>query len=141
MKHKIYFTLPLVCLLLSGCQSDPNKILKEKYPIYYELLGAMKGLEVYAWKNETEWYSALLGGTNRFKSVDEVKSYQDKYPCPIDDMRTILDYYHKNDSEHFYVSVDIVSNPPTEEELTHNTDTQSAEYIYVVTKLGLADNY
>lgn len=39
-----------------------------------ELAGAMKGVELYSWQVGGEWTYALLVGTNREKTLDEIKS-------------------------------------------------------------------
>ena len=38
----------------------------------------MKGMELYSWSEHGNWYFALLEGTNRLKSEDEVKNHPNR---------------------------------------------------------------
>lgn len=134
MKRKLWFCLSIACLALTGCRCNDN--LKNEYNLYYQYADASKGLEVYAWKEESgKWFTILMEGTNRYKSSQEVKELQDDLPCPIDDMKIILDFYRDANIYDFVVT--IVSNPPKEEELTHDKNKSDSDYLYVLAKLGI----
>ena len=86
--------------------------------MYYSYSGEGKGLEVYCWQKEASWYSGLLPGTNRLKTVDEVEWLQDNLPCPINKMCEILDtILEENEKEYCFVYIGSV--PPKVEELNH----------------------
>lgn len=133
-----------MCNFLFGCEakktsyssyySESNDI---DYSLYYQYKGSMKGVEVYCWNNNNNWYSGLLIGTNRNKTIDEVKWLQDNLPCPISYMKEILDTYSENEKNEMFVI--IVSMPPKEEELTHvpNYDEQRVDYTQLYNDLGL----
>lgn len=114
LKTKARFLLLLNIVTLTSCKSNDLN----DYSLYYSYIGEGKGLEVYCWKKEASWYSGLLPGTNRLKTVDEVERLQDNLPCPINKMceilDTILEEYEKK-----YCFVYIVSVPPKVEELNH----------------------
>ena len=59
----------------SVSEADPQiRILKEKYPEYFEL-GTFKGLEVYAWQMAEDYYRfGLMQGTNRQKTLEELRA-------------------------------------------------------------------
>lgn len=40
--------------------------------------GQMKGRELYSWKTDGQWLFALVPGTNRLKSADEIKQSPDR---------------------------------------------------------------
>ena len=54
-------------LLLSSCgiaaQSTPTQLIE-----------SMKGFELYSWQDGSQWEFSLLVGTNREKTLDEIKS-------------------------------------------------------------------
>lgn len=144
MKSKLYFCLLCACLLLSGCRnSNYTSNIMEKYSQYYQYADSFKGLEIYAWKDKgINWYAVLMPGTNRLKSVQEVRELQKELPCPLSDMRKILDFYR--DSGFYDFDISIISDPPKEDELTHdaqliynNFDT----YEWLYSQLGLEFEY
>jgi len=83
----------------------------------------MKGVEAYCWYTYGSWSSGLLIGTNRYKTIEEVKWLQDNLPCSISIMKEILSTYSNYDRT--YMSVFIVSVPPIEQELTHTIDIET----------------
>lgn len=114
LKTKAIFLLLLNIVTLTSCKSNDLN----DYSLYYSYSGEGKGLEVYCWEKETSWYSGLLPGTNRLKTVDEVQWLQDNLPCPINKMCEILDtILEENEKEYCFVC--IVSVPPKVEELNH----------------------
>lgn len=36
----------------------------------------MKGIEVYTWKESSDWFCVLTGGTNILKTTYEIKNYK-----------------------------------------------------------------
>ena len=58
----------LLCLMttLCGCQAPDAKHPED------DRSQSMKGYELYSWEARGEWYFALLVGTNRTKTIDEV---------------------------------------------------------------------
>lgn len=120
--------------------SDNSKIIK-KYKEYYQYGDAMKGIEVYAWKDSSNWFCVLTGGTNMIKTTSEIKKLQNDLPCPINTMKEILKYYNKPYAS-LYVAK--VSNPPKEEELSHSFDVDTLksddEFLEILMKLGLSSN-
>jgi hypothetical protein len=67
---KTIFSLLLVIplgFLLSSCRPAAQR---DATP----LAESMKGYELYSWQENNEWHFSLLVGTNREKSVDEIKS-------------------------------------------------------------------
>ena len=114
LKIKAIFLLLLNIVTLTSCKSNDLN----DYSLYYSYSKEVKGLEVYCWKKEASWYSCLLPGTNRLKTVDEVQWLQDNLPCPINKMCEILDtILEENEKEYCFVC--IVSVPPKAEELNH----------------------
>ena len=115
LKTKAIFLLLLNIVTLTSCKSNDLNDCS----LYYSYSGEGKGLEVYCWKKEASWYSGLLPGTNRLKTVDEVQRLQDNLPCPINKMCEILDtILEENEKEYCFVY--IVSVPPKVEELNHS---------------------
>ena len=57
----------LLGLLLSGCGTAVQ-------PVATPLAGSMKGYELYSWQEGSHWAFSLLVGTNREKTLDEIKS-------------------------------------------------------------------
>ena len=66
-----------------------NQEIIEKYKEYYQYGEAAKGIEVYAWKESSDWFCVLTGGTNMLKNTYEIKKLQDDLPCPINTMKEI----------------------------------------------------
>ena len=77
-KKRILFFL-LVLPFISSCSStsiSTGSSSKLDYSLYYSYKTNIKGIEIYCWENEDYWYSGILPGTNRFKSVEEVEWLQ-----------------------------------------------------------------
>lgn len=121
-----------------GNTLENSKII-EKYKEYYQYGDAMKGIEVYTWKESSDWFCVLTGGTNILKTTYEIKKLQDDLPCPINTMKEILKYYNKTFAVPYVAKV---SNPPKEEELSHNLDVDTLksdnEFLEILLKLGLS---
>ena len=125
LKTKAIFLLLLNIVTLTSCKSNDLN----DYSLYYSYSGEGKGLEVYCREKEASWYSGLLPGTNRLKTVDEVQRLQDNLPCPINKMCEILDtILEENEKEYCFVC--IVSVPPKVEELNHpSNDSETLRWL------------
>lgn len=120
------FCLTIISGFVTSCSNDD-----EKFGVYYSYKDNLKGIEVYCWEKNDSWYSGILPGTNRLKTVSEVQWLQDNLPCPISQMEKILKTYDDSD-----IYVCIVSIPPTDDELEHKEDT-SETYYWLIDQLGL----
>lgn len=113
----------------------------EKYAPYYELLLSdnMKGLELYCFRRgkSCKYDCVMLIGTNRFKTVDEIKELQDSLPCPLSIMKELISY--ASDSVKQQISITIVSNPPTYAEITHEAKLYENELEALYVYLGLKE--
>ena len=68
MKRILFSLFPILLgLLLSGCGAMPQA---DANP----LAVSMKGYELYSWQESNHWVFSLLVGTNREKTLDEIKS-------------------------------------------------------------------
>lgn len=68
MKRILFSLFPILLgLLLSGCGATPQA---DTTP----LAASMKGYELYSWQESNHWVFALLVGTNREKTLDDIKS-------------------------------------------------------------------
>ncbi len=63
----------LLVLLLSGCGSAQ----RTEFPSSPE---PMKGYELYSWQEGDQWVFSLLAGTNRLKTLEEIKSTDTRLP-------------------------------------------------------------
>ena len=147
IKKCLFLILGLLSISSCGNIKDDNTLenskIIEKYKEYYQYGDAMKGIEVYAWKDSSDWFCVLTGGTNMIKTTSEIKKLQNDLPCPINTMKEILKYYNKPYAS-LYVAK--VSNPPKEEELSHSFDVDTLksdnEFLEILMKLGLSsDDY
>jgi hypothetical protein len=68
----LVFVIPLV-LLLSSCAATDQ-------PNATQLPESMKGYELYSWQEGNQWRFSLLVGTNREKTLDEIKSTDTTLP-------------------------------------------------------------
>lgn len=66
MIRSLLFSL-LLGLALSGCAAAEQ-------PTASPLPESMKGYELYSWEENGQWRFSLLVGTNREKTIDEIKS-------------------------------------------------------------------
>ena len=64
--HFLLFAI-LLGLLLSGCATAVQ-------PAATQAAESMKGYELYSWHDGSQWKFSLLVGTNREKTLDEIKS-------------------------------------------------------------------
>lgn len=122
--------LLLTAVCLSGC--TPNEKETYDYSLYRSYVGNMKGIEVYCWEKDENWYSGLLPGTNRVKRYEEIVWLQDNLPCPLKTMKQILLDYPKSDIGRIIV-VDV---PPTGWNGRIN-DSNYESYVYVCEQLGI----
>ncbi len=151
---KTLMSLMLVAGILSicGCSNNniPNSINNKeneniryaKYEVYYNIDTGkkdplFKGLEMYAWSNNNEWFGGLLPGTNRLKTIDEVTELQNLC-CPINILKEIFETYDEQDQ--YYCGLFIVSIPPQEDELDHSVDNTYKyyeDYLYLCEYFGI----
>lgn len=70
MSARLTVSIALLALVvvLANCQP----VTKVETPTMASLPKAMKGYELYSWNVDDEWRFALLLGTNRLKSIDEI---------------------------------------------------------------------
>ena len=73
----------LLGLLLSGCGSAAQ-------PAATQLAESMKGYELYSWQEGSQWNFSLLVGTNREKTLTEIKSADGILPG-MDALRSTLE--------------------------------------------------
>ncbi|HEY5138531.1 MAG TPA: hypothetical protein VIJ25_04345 [Methylococcales bacterium] len=73
----------LLGLLLSGCGTAVQ-------PTATELEKSMKGYELYSWQDGSQWKFSLLVGTNREKTLDEIKS-TDTVLLGVDALKSMLE--------------------------------------------------
>ena len=66
MIQSLLFAIPLG-LLLSGCGAAVQ-------PAATQAAESMKGYELYSWQDGSQWKFSLLVGTNREKTLNEIKS-------------------------------------------------------------------
>ena len=66
-------TLLCLVLVLGGCRSLQADLPQASQPEASPTL-AMKGYELYSWQVQDDWYFALVPGTNRIKTGEEVTS-------------------------------------------------------------------
>ena len=64
---KAFLFAVLLGILLSGCGTASQ-------PSATPLGESMKGYELYSWQDGSQWKFSLLVGTNREKTLDEIKS-------------------------------------------------------------------
>jgi len=80
--QSLLFTI-LLGLLLSGCGTAVQ-------PTATQLAESMKGYELYSWQDGSQWKFSLLVGTNREKTLDEVKS-TDTVLIGVDALKSALE--------------------------------------------------
>ena len=76
MVIKILITGILCLMIITGCSKDysPIETLSNDLDINsLEFVHSEKGWELYSWFNGKSWNYSILQGTNRFKSLGEVK--------------------------------------------------------------------
>ena len=79
-------------------------------PDVTQLSEAMKGYELYSWQEDTHWVFSLLIGTNREKTLDEIRSPT----TALTDVDALLAMLEKVPSGHYvtWSSKKTVSFPP-----------------------------
>ena len=70
-------------LYLSGCGTAAR-------PESTPLPESLKGYELYSWQESHQWVFSLLIGTNREKTLDEIKSMDTVLP-DVDSLKSMLD--------------------------------------------------
>ena len=71
----------LIVSLLAGCQQEVSATPERAEHTEY------KGIELYSWQDETgEWKYSVAPGTNRNKTIDEVKSN----PMSLDEVKAAI---------------------------------------------------
>lgn len=73
--------IPLV-LLLSSCRAAAQ-------PDATQLPESMKGYELYSWQDGNQWHFSMLVGTNREKTLDEIKANDTRLP-DVDALISVL---------------------------------------------------
>jgi hypothetical protein len=74
--QKIY--LLILLLLVTGCNANPQPTLTNTPTAELTMLPqSMKGYELYSWQEQEAWYFTLTTGTNRNKTVEEIKASED----------------------------------------------------------------
>lgn len=127
-------SLLLAVILLSdrGAKESSGQSSRD-YSLYYSYRGNLKGIEVYCWKSDDAWFSGILSGTDRKKSLNEIRWLQENLPCPLNEMKKILESY---DDDEIGV-VCIVDNPALDIDYAITADNKN-EYVYVYDTLGIA---
>lgn len=69
--------------LISGCGSSPE-------PSATPFPESMKGYELYSWQDGNQWKFSILVGTNREKTLDEIKS-ADVLLSGVDELKSTLE--------------------------------------------------
>lgn len=135
--------LLLGSIFVTGCNNNQTQVkIDEKFQESYLEQNSLKGIEVYVWEVENDGFNCvLMSGTNRIKTVDEIKKLQDELPCPITVMKEILKTY-EDVNEITYVA--LVSNPVKQEELNHEHDTDelksNEKFQKVLASLGIDES-
>ena len=73
----------LLGLLLAGCRTAVQ-------PTATQSAQSMKGYELYSWQEDNQWKFSLLIGTNREKTLDEIKS-ADTLLSGVDALLSVLE--------------------------------------------------
>ena len=142
MNKFFIFSLLISLTFLTGCSSIKISQDSNDYSLYYSFLDNMKGIEIYCWTQESDWYTGILPGTNRIKITDEIEWLQQNLPCPILKMKEILKSYDEASRDNAFVCV--VSSPPKSEELRQGTQAiydNYNTYKWLYNQLGLDFNY
>lgn len=129
-------SLLLAVIFLSDCYVKESGLSSSDYSLYYSYGGNMKGVEVYCWKSDGAWFSGLLSGTNRKASLDEIRWIQENLPCPLNEMKKILESY----ADDKIGAVLIVDNPVLDIDYAITADNKN-EYVYVYDRLGIASHF
>jgi hypothetical protein len=98
----LLFLIPLG-LFLSSCGTNAQ-------PAATQLAESMKGYELYSWQENDHWEFSLLVGTNRQKTLDEIKSVDTLLP----DVDALIARLEKVPSGQYvtWLSSDTLAFPP-----------------------------
>jgi len=79
MKRNMLLLLVIICCLAAACRQPvtPAAPTATATPLP-PLPRSFKGYELYCWLAGDQWHFTLITGTNRNKSVEEVKSTEDR---------------------------------------------------------------
>ena len=84
MKNTYWFLLTVLFgILISGCGGSSQ-------PSPTPLGESMKGYELYSWQEGNQWKFSLLVGTNREKTIEEIKS-ADILLSSVDELESVLE--------------------------------------------------
>lgn len=122
--RSLFFSL-LLGLALSGCATAEP-------PTVSPLPESMKGYELYSWEENDQWRFSLLVGTNREKTIDEIKSADTVLP----DVDTLTSTLEKIPSGQFitWSSRETLSFPPDEIIQQIEQTCKDAGLIFIIVK-------
>lgn len=91
-RTRLVFALFLSAILINGCTTMSD------YSPYYDAYG-MKGTEIYCWQiKKNVWRCGAMIGTNRIKTLDEIKFMQDDLPCELQTMKRVISTFPEENS-------------------------------------------
>lgn len=124
MIRSLLFSL-LLGLALSGCAAGEQ-------PTVSPLPESMKGYELYSWEENGQWRFSLLVGTNREKTLDEIKSADTVLP----DVDTLTSTLEKIPLGQFitWSSRETLSFPPDEMIQQIEQTCKDAGLIFIIVK-------
>lgn len=145
-KHKLINKIGLLGIIpfIVSCQNNNayyQDYINNKHVLsldYYNHLVSqgsyMKGLELYCYNYQDNYYSILMLGTNRLKYQDEIIYLQDNYFLDIESMKEIISLYPKQDE----ISLMLINYHPSDDELSycHQLD-DSEEYVMLAAYFNL----
>lgn len=122
--RSLFFSL-LLGLALSGCATAEP-------PTASLLPESMKGYELYSWEENGQWRFSLLVGTNREKTIDEIKSADTVLP----DVDTLTSTLEKIPSGQFitWSSRETLSFPPDDMIQQIEQTCKDAGLIFIIVK-------
>lgn len=145
-KHKLINKIGLLGIIpfIVSCQNNNayyQDYINNKQALsldYYNHLVSqgsyMKGLELYCYNYQNNYYSILMLGTNRLKYQDEIIYLQDNYFLDIESMKEIISLYPKQDE----ISLMLINYHPSDDKLSycHQFD-DSEEYVMLASYFNL----
>ena len=122
--RSLFFSL-LLGLALSGCATAEQLTVSP-------LPESMKGYELYSWEENGQWRFSLLVGTNREKTIDEIKSADTILP----DVDTLTSTLEKIPSGQFitWSSKETLSFPPDDMIQQIEQTCKDAGLIFIIVK-------
>lgn len=96
--QKIALIIAIVSVLLVNCTKEtiPEPELNANLEsITFE--HSMKGWELYSWPNGNDWNYSILTGTNRLKTVEEVKQ-NNVIVTGVNSLKMLLDKFPENEA-------------------------------------------